>query len=72
MATNSGLLFAESNSPSLIYPENWTSDLTVFNNNVLLGDLNTVFNNGMLRALWMWYMGCGLRKAVSTEWSWID
>ena len=47
MATNTGLLFADANNPSLINPDNWASDLPVFNNNILLGNINTVFNNGI-------------------------
>jgi len=48
VSTNTGIFSADINNSNLIDPNAWQSEFSVFQNNTLIGDLNTVFNNGFL------------------------
>ena len=48
VSTNTGIFSADVNNSNLIDPNAWQSEFPVFQDNILMGDLNTVFNNGFL------------------------
>jgi hypothetical protein len=48
VSTETGIFSAEINNPNLIDPNAWESEFPVFQNNMLLGNINTVFNDGFL------------------------
>ena len=51
VSTSSGVFSADFDNPNLINPNVWNSDFLVFQNNNLIGDLNSVFNDGFLDLL---------------------
>ena len=51
VSTNSGVFSADINSPSLMDPNVWSSEFSLFQDNDLIGDLNSTFNEGFLDIL---------------------
>ena len=48
VSTNTGVFSADINNSNLIDPNAWQSEFPVFQNNTIIGDLNTFFNDGFL------------------------